>query len=462
MEKIIAKELAPEDSNLLGYFDGDYFRGEGFEKEEDKQYGKLFISSGRSGINKEDYDDTIAKIENLADDFENVLEHGDSYGGYTTYKEVMEDYGISYSPNKCHELKELLLNVEYPISGETVAEYLEIESGKDFECKTFTGYTQGEYCDVIYSPEYYSDEIVKESACMYLGKGTEFVIDDCHGYFVTDEVRWKEDNTLIKELANMSGYKPEELDVRLYEGNQNTPVYKSISYNNYNPCKFDIENGVLKKVIVPEDITSVNIPDGVKKIGDKAFFDCKNLENIKIPDSVESIEKNAFMHCASLKSIEIPESVKSIREYAFASCISLESIEIPESVQHIGKGAFGNCISLESVEIPDSITNIAVCAFHKCESLESIEIPNSVTGIDAVSFSDCKNLKSITIPDNVEYIGDYAFENCDKLTIHCNKNSYAEEFAKKNDIKYETNNEKSIEKNDVKKKKSNTDDFGNR
>ena len=61
----------------------------------------------------------------------------------------------------------------------------------------------------------------------------------------------------------------------------------------------------------------VAIPNGIKKIGESAFFECKSLKNVIIPTSVTSIEGYAFSYCSSLTSIVIPDSVTSIGDGAF-------------------------------------------------------------------------------------------------------------------------------------------------
>ena len=65
-----------------------------------------------------------------------------------------------------------------------------------------------------------------------------------------------------------------------------------------------------------------------------------------------------------------------------------------------------------------------------------VVIPDGVTTIGDRAFSCCESLRSIIIPNGVTSIGRYAFAYCENIMIHCYKNSYAEEYAKKNNIPY--------------------------
>ena len=67
------------------------------------------------------------------------------------------------------------------------------------------------------------------------------------------------------------------------------------------------------------------IPDGIVKIGDRAFMDCAGLTDITIPDSVVEIGNYAFSFYHGLTDVEIPSSVKKIGEFAFSDCSRLTS-----------------------------------------------------------------------------------------------------------------------------------------
>ena len=59
-----------------------------------------------------------------------------------------------------------------------------------------------------------------------------------------------------------------------------------------------------------DSLTSINIPNSVTNIGDKAFYGCESLKSIKIPNSVTIIGDDAFRECSSLPS-KIKSDIKN-------------------------------------------------------------------------------------------------------------------------------------------------------
>ena len=198
-------------------------------------------------------------------------------------------------------------------------------------------------------------------------------------------------------------------------------------------------------------VKTVEILDGVTRIGYNSFEGCSSLTSVTIGDSVTSIDEYAFYNCTSLTSVTIGDSVTSIGEYAFYNCTSLTSVTIGDSVTSIGEYAFYDCTSLTSVTIGDSVKSIGRYAFYGCESLTSVyitdinawfgisfkyasnpmtnganlylngelvadvTIPDTITNW-AYTFAGCTSIVSVTIPDSVTSIGEYAFSGCEGLT----------------------------------------------
>lgn len=64
-------------------------------------------------------------------------------------------------------------------------------------------------------------------------------------------------------------------------------------------------------------IVTVVIPASIKNIGERAFGDCKNLQEVIIAEGVEHIASNVFTGCEKLKKVQLPASIKKIDGWAF-------------------------------------------------------------------------------------------------------------------------------------------------
>lgn len=85
------------------------------------------------------------------------------------------------------------------------------------------------------------------------------------------------------------------------------------------------------KVIIPEGITEIGawafnnalveefvLPKSLKKIGQFAFYQNKQLKSVEIQDGLEMIGQAAFQSCPNLKDLYIPDSIKQIDGTAVA------------------------------------------------------------------------------------------------------------------------------------------------
>lgn len=227
-----------------------------------------------------------------------------------------------------------------------------------------------------------------------------------------------------------------------------TGATEESSLNRTDSKDFIIENDVLTDYL-GED-AEIEIPDGVKHIGDRAFSGCSSLKSVYIPKSVISIGYEAFYGCSSLKSINIPKNVIGIEEFAFSDCSSLTEIKVdkknryfssesgilydkkketllccpggktgqitlPKSVTSIVRYAFSGCSAIKNVSIPEGVISIGMGAFFDCRSMTSVNIPESMASIEDSVFLNCSSLKSVNIPESVKSIEGYAFCGCDSL-----------------------------------------------
>lgn len=134
-------------------------------------------------------------------------------------------------------------------------------------------------------------------------------------------------------------------------------------------------------------------------------------------NSNENVIRAAQYAYGEFTEFEIEDGITSIEATAFQYCKSLEKIDIPSSVETIGGDAFEYCKKLEFVNINEGCIEIGDGAFEYCESLANVNIPASVQKIEDSSFNHCD----------------------DNLIIHTPKGSYAEQYAKANNIAYDNN-----------------------
>lgn len=120
-------------------------------------------------------------------------------------------------------------------------------------------------------------------------------------------------------------------------------------------------------------ITALHIDKGVTSIGALAFMGC-NFESVQIPEGVTRIGEYSFWYCTKLRNIQLPAGLNTIKHGAFWECENLENIDIPDSVITLEKYAFCDCANLKTARLPENITTINEGLFYGCHGLKYIEI----------------------------------------------------------------------------------------
>ncbi len=222
-------------------------------------------------------------------------------------------------------------------------------------------------------------------------------------------------------------------------------------------------------------IRTIDISEGVTKIGNEAFSTMTFLEKVTIPSTVTHIGENAFYFNLRLKTVHyagtiaeakaivispgnmwltgttwkcsdgttdglgdvsgtcgdnITWSIKKNKltlkgsgpmyDYTvetqpwYAMSVRLKSAVISQGITHVGANAFRDMPSLESVKLPSSLTGIGAFAFSNIP-LKSLTLPKGLETIGEGGICWCRYLKKITIPDSVVSIGTNAFADCYQL-----------------------------------------------
>lgn len=156
-------------------------------------------------------------------------------------------------------------------------------------------------------------------------------------------------------------------------------------------------------------IVTVSVEKGVTGIGEYAFYSCA-AATIELPEGLERIGVHAFAQSECFSEIKIPDSVKSIGSGAFCRCIGLEKATLPQKLTALPDSLFEGCAGLTEMNIPQSVTAIGENTFKGCSSLAAISIPDGVKTIGKEAFVSCAAVEELTIPASVESIGKNAFD----------------------------------------------------
>ena len=162
------------------------------------------------------------------------------------------------------------------------------------------------------------------------------------------------------------------------------------------------------------------------RVGNDAFWNCKNLVDVFLGENVKILEAYSFEYCEKLTKIKIPNNVESIQQYVFKGCTNLKEIDLQSpKITSFNLGFLENCNKLDTFIFPEDayyIEDNILYTKNKQELLlmlpqnkiEDYTVNNEVLYIrnGACSYSNIKNLK---INNNVKSIADNGFYGCSKL-----------------------------------------------
>ena len=105
----------------------------------------------------------------------------------------------------------------------------------------------------------------------------------------------------------------------------------------------------------------------VLAIVDDAFSESR-INDLVIEEGVKSIGNRAFYACRELTRVSLPGTIRFIGNEAFCACDKVFSYSLADSVS-IGRGAFSFNLSLVEVRMPKVVSNIGARAFLACRTL---------------------------------------------------------------------------------------------
>ena len=244
-------------------------------------------------------------------------------------------------------------------------------------------------------------------------------------------------------------------------------------------------------------ITEIVIPESVQTIVQNSFKMCKNLEDVYLPNGIKYLNKLTFVNNQNevmpkiklhvyegtyaedyAKQYSIPYEYREFVDSVIASGVAgnnvdwelytsgklviggngaidnytgkdatpwaeylkqIKSIEIGKDITEIGNYAFAYATNVKSITFEEGskLEKIGAAAFLYTYATEVV-IPESVTLIGNLSFAYCTQLRSVFVPQNVSLIYPQSFKASANVVLNVATGTYAENYAKSNDIAYES------------------------
>ena len=172
-------------------------------------------------------------------------------------------------------------------------------------------------------------------------------------------------------------------------------------------------------------ITIPDYIDGkvVSSIGEFAFKGETRLREVKLPKYLRRIRLSAFEGCSNLVSMEIPDTVTEIGEKAFLDNVRLSTLTFGQNSQlvSIGDYAFSGCAKMRTFTVPSKVTTLNATAFYRDTSMMAFDVQSGNTSFSAkegVLFNYTGSTLvcypagvagTYTVPDYTKTIGELSF-----------------------------------------------------
>ncbi len=203
--------------------------------------------------------------------------------------------------------------------------------------------------------------------------------------------------------------------------------------------------------------------NGLQVIGPGAFSDCYQLSNVTFTaagqgTNLRRIGERAFYNCRSIRSIVLPKSVTTLGDSCFEGCVKMTTLDLCGdgdgsdcALAHIGIDVFKDCQSITELVFPwnakgEKDHTLLLSEFSGCTSLGKVSVRNEdlsfveepYTSLDAngeeVGGFTFKKFKKQQGTDNQVVAGTFYFEGFTSSKIHdlCNANCFAFHYINAN------------------------------
>ncbi|MDR9858387.1 InlB B-repeat-containing protein [Treponema socranskii] len=220
-------------------------------------------------------------------------------------------------------------------------------------------------------------------------------------YFEEGGVRYRVTNKTARQVSVTA--KTSDSDWTPYTGTSLTipkeVTHAGVTYTVTNIERPDLWGDTLQSVTVASDNEFLSSQDGVIFNKDKTellwYPRGKSDVSYEVPASVIKLEEDSFRGVDALTSVTLPDGLKRIEDYVFKQCPNLATLVLPSSLEFIGNYSIIG-LKVSSMVIPEDITELRSSFLSYCPELTSVVLPSTLTEIWWESFSNDPKLKTVT------------------------------------------------------------------
>ena len=164
-------------------------------------------------------------------------------------------------------------------------------------------------------------------------------------------------------------------------------------------------------------LSAIKLSEGLTVIENSLFKGCRALSFVIIPSSVNEIKEFAFAE-SGITSVEIPNSVKVLGESVFKSCTNLKSAVLPKGITTLPAYTFSGCTRLSRVSGITGYTEFGAESFKSCANIQPLEVLHTnleIIGDSAFAYAFTESATGIALPESLKSVGSNAFVYCDSI-----------------------------------------------
>lgn len=177
-----------------------------------------------------------------------------------------------------------------------------------------------------------------------------------------------------------------------------------------------------------QHIESIDIPEGVIAIGDRAMDMANALKSLSLPASLAEFGKSVLAGDTELETIKVADGNKHfivkdgclyskdltmLIKCPLAKKWDSEKFVIPNGVKRIDDGCF-SMATFVAYEIPETVEEIGDATFFGNALLTEIRLPN-VKSLGEMALFGCSELTQVYLGPKTEWLGKFCFNYCFKL-----------------------------------------------